>query len=282
MDIKETGADGIELGYKISLESLQRIKPLLQELKIPVSSVHNFCPLPDDGPSPRHPSNYYRLSALDDNERQRAVAWTKKAVDTAAELQAAVVVIHAGTVETGDDLCERMLKFCKQQQGNLQEFRQVRDRFLQLRRENQPVFFKAVRQSLSEILPYARQNGIKIGLETRYYPTEIPNFDEAGELLSLFHAQGLYYWHDVGHAEVNDRLGITPHLDFLNVYRDQTIGFHLHGVESVTDHLAPFTGDFDLTKVFPFFRPGHIKVIESHGQATREQISRAVARLKGL
>jgi hypothetical protein len=85
------------------------------------------------------------------------------------------------------------------------------------------------------------------------------------------------YWHDVGHGEVNSRLGITPHSEYFKDYEDKLIGFHLHGVKGLRDHIAPFDGDFDLkTAVYPYLKKEHIKVIESGSMASLDQIRSAV------
>ncbi len=280
--IKNLGLDAVELGYRVTHTDLENLIPLLKEFPMQVSSVHNFCPVPFDGPSPRHPSNYYRLSSIDEEERLRAVKWTQKAVDTACRVNASVVVIHAGTVEFADDISARLLKLCKQGQKDMQEFMALRDEFLAKRKKYRQPFIDAVVKSLNDVLAYARSKDIKIGLETRYYPTEIPNYAEIGELLGLFRGKGMYYWHDFGHAEVNERLGIAPHLDYLKSYSDQLIGFHIHGVRGLRDHQAPFDGDFDLNKLSSFINHGHIKVIESHAGATAEQLKNAVQRLVSL
>jgi hypothetical protein len=123
---------------------------------------------------------------------------------------------------------------------------------------------------------------VKIGLETRYYPVEIPNYEEVGCFLDSFHDQGMFYWHDVGHAEVGERLGICPHADYFRHYKDRMIGMHIHGVKGLRDHQAPFDGDFDLTTVMPFFNGDLINVIESHAIATKEQIQEAIQRFSPI
>jgi sugar phosphate isomerase/epimerase len=276
LEIKETGLNAVELGYKLTVPQLEQIVPLLKELNLNVSSVHNFCPLPDDHPSPRHPSNYYRLTALDEAERALAVRWTKTAVDTAVRVGAPVVVIHAGTVEMPDYLSEKLFKSYKVSNQGAGAFDQVRQKFIDQRKAARGPYMDAIIKSLTDVLSYAQDHDIKIGLETRYYPTEIPNDEEIGELLLKFHCRGLWYWHDVGHAEANDRLGIYDHQACLRRYADQLIGFHLHGVKILRDHHAPLEGDFDIKQVYPFIKKQHIKVIESHGSATLAQIRCAV------
>src|SRR5665213_3329505 len=51
------------------------------------------------------------------------------------------------------------------------------------------------------------------------------------------------YWHDVGHAEVLDRLGFIDRHDWLDTLGSRCIGAHLHDVSGIGDHSAP--GDDD-------------------------------------
>lgn len=274
--VKEAGLDAVELGYSLPQDYLKALIPQLQQDGIKVSSLHNFCPLPDDGPSPRHASNYYRLSGLDEDERRRAVQWTKNTVAMAVRVGAKAVVIHAGTVELKHDTSAQVLKLCKQGKQDVGEFHRLRDDLLAQRRKERGPFLDSLIKSMKDVLPYAQDKGIVIGLETRYYPTEIPNFDEIGELLDLFYRDGMSYWHDFGHAEVNSRLGISSHPDYFKKYQDRLAGFHIHGVKDLRDHQAPMEGDFDLTRYLPFIKAQHLKVIESHAPATAAQIKQAV------
>ncbi|OGX18527.1 MAG: hypothetical protein A2Y04_03355 [Omnitrophica WOR_2 bacterium GWC2_45_7] len=276
--IHDMGLNAIELDYNISREHLEEIRGLMKEMNLQVTSVHNFCPVPNDGPSERHISNYYRLSSLDKNERQKAVEWTKKTVDTAAGFGAQVVVIHAGTVESEDDRASAVFNLYKRGKRNTKEFLRERDGLLKQRQMLRDRHLNVLVKSLAQVVDYARKKKIRIGLENRYYPTEIPNFEEIGYLLGLFGGGGMGYWHDVGHAEMNERLGITAHLDYLNAYQDKLIGVHVHGMKGVRDHLAPFEGDLDLKKVLPFIKKKTLRVIETR-HASYGKMKAAVKKL---
>jgi len=278
-DIKKTGLDAIELGYRLRHDQLEPMIALVPEMKMTVASVHSFCPVPSDKPSPRHPSNHYRLSALDESERQSAVQWTRAAIDTAVRTGAKAVVIHAGMVETVHDISRQLIEMYKLGRNILPEFADMRAQLIKEREAAKGPFMDQVIKSIREFMPYAQEKNIKIGLETRYYPFEIPNHQEIGELLGLFEKQGMGYWHDMGHAEVNARLGLTPHMDYLNTYKDKLIGFHVHGVKILRDHHAPFAGDFDISLCFPFMK-GRINVIESHHYASSGDIKKAVKKLR--
>lgn len=278
-EIQETGIQNLELGYRLTRVQLEGIISLLKEFRLQVVSVHNFCPVPDDGPSPRHISNYYRLSSLDKSERQRAIQWTCHSIETACRVGARVVVIHAGTVELEADPSAKLFQLYQQGKKDSKEFHQLREQLRASRREKREPYIKVLVESLSEVMRYAKKKKINIGLETRYYPVEIPNCEEVGFFLDLFQNIGMFYWHDVGHAEVNQRLGLCPANGYLQQYKERLMGWHIHGVQGLKDHGAPFAGDFDLTTVMPFMKAGHIKVIESHGETSVAQIREAVKNL---
>ncbi|OGX23744.1 MAG: hypothetical protein A3D10_02680 [Omnitrophica WOR_2 bacterium RIFCSPHIGHO2_02_FULL_48_11] len=281
-DIKATGIRHLELGYRLTQPQVEALIPLLKKFKLKVSSVHNYCPLPFDGLSPRHSSNYYRLSALQREERELAIKWTNHSIDTALRVGAQAVVIHAGAIELEHDPSPQLFQMYREGKAKTPEFENLRSQLLKARQEKQKDYLKVLVESLKEVMAYAQKKNMKIGLETRYYPVEIPNIDEIGFFLDLFGKQGMSYWHDVGHGEVNERLGFASPLSYLKKYADRMIGWHIHGVKVLKDHHAPFDGDFDLQKVVPFMKKEHIKVIESHSLATAEQIKEAVKRLEKI
>ncbi|OGX34361.1 MAG: hypothetical protein A3C36_07635 [Omnitrophica WOR_2 bacterium RIFCSPHIGHO2_02_FULL_52_10] len=278
--VRDLGFDAVELSYKITADQLKEAEKYLRPTGLKVSSIHNFCPTPDDGPSERHLSNYYRLSAVDEQERRQAVKWTKVAVDTARRVGAGVVVIHAGTLEHEDVRSPGLFDLYTGGQKDSAAFKAERKRMLALRAGKKGPYMAALERSLRELIPYSLSQKITIGLETRYYPLEIPDFDEIGYFLNLFGEREMGYWHDVGHAEINSRLGIKPHKAFLETYKDRLIGVHLHGIKGKKDHLAPFEGDMDLNAFLPFFNEHVIKVVESKSFADDEMMRAAVARLK--
>jgi len=278
--IKELGFDAVELSYKVTDEQLKDAESVLGDLNLKVSSIHNFCPTPNDEPSERHLSNYYRLSSIDEHERQQAIKWTNIAVDTAERVGAGVVVIHAGTLDFEDERSPQLFELFVNGQKDSEAFSIERDRVLTLREAKKGPYIDALVKSLSEVMDYSQSKNITIGLETRYYPIEIPNFEEIGYFLNIFEQQGMRYWHDVGHADMNDRLGIKAHKDFLEAYKDKLVGVHLHGIEGRRDHLAPFEGDMNLDEYLPYFGPDVIRVVESKPFASADLIKEAVAKLK--
>ena len=277
-EIQRLGLNTIELGYTLTDQQVREILPLLGELGMQVSSIHNFCPVPSDGSSSRHPSNYYRLSSIDEEERKKAVEWTQKTIDLSRHVGSPVVIIHAGTIEIKNDPIKDIQKLFKEGKSKTTDFANLIKGMLKDRQQAKPHYMQALIKSLEEVCRYAQEKDISIGLETRYYPTEMPNFEEIGFLLNRFADKGMFYWHDVGHAEVTEKFGIRPHLDFLKTYGKHMIGMHIHGMEGLRDHKAPFTGDLDFEKVRPYLHAKLIKVIEAR-YATFDELKIAVGKL---
>ncbi len=278
--IKDLGFDAVELSYKLTQKQLDEMEVLLPQMDIKVSSIHNFCPQPNDEPSPRHLSNYYRLSSVDEHERQQAVKWTKIAVDTAKRNKARVVVIHAGTLDFEDERSPKLFKLYVEGKKETVDFEKERERILTLRAEKKAPHIEALEKSLKALTDYAKLHNIIIGLETRYYPIEIPNFEEIGYFLNMFDASVMGYWHDFGHAEMNGRLGIRAHKEFLDTYKERLVGVHIHGMKGRRDHLAPFEGDMDFNPFQIYLSNDIIKVVESKPFAAMDLMKEAVDKLK--
>jgi len=276
--IKGFGINSIELGYTHSYDQLKQIEDLLEPMQMTVNSIHNFCPLPNDEPSKRHPSNYYRLSSLDAHECEKAIEWTNACVDTAARVNAGFVVIHAGTLELEEDPSVVMLDLFKQGQYEVSKAQDLIEQFKKIRKEKAGPYIEVLDKSLETVCDYAKSKNVKIGLETRYYPIEMPNFDEIEYFLNRLDNEAIGYWHDVGHAEINSRLGLVDHEDFLKKYGEKMIGVHLHGMKVWRDHLAPYDGDMDIEKYLPYFKGDMIKVIEAR-YADAAQVQNGVEKL---
>jgi sugar phosphate isomerase/epimerase len=120
----------------------------------------------------------------------------------------------------------------------------------------------AVLLSLEKLNKEAEKRGVFLGIENRYHFHEIPNFEEIGIILKTFQGGQIRYWHDSGHAQVQENLGILSHNDLLEGYSDQIIGIHLHDVRGYEDHLAPGQGEIDYQKIKSFLNSSIIKILE--------------------
>ena len=89
------GFDALELGFRTMPEQIAGFKSRLD--RMPVDSVHAYCPVPIGAPS-GHPE-LHQLAHPDEEERALARLLLKQTIACAVELGAKVVVTHAGYAE---------------------------------------------------------------------------------------------------------------------------------------------------------------------------------------
>jgi len=229
----------------------------LLHASLPVSSVH--CPCPNI--SPRTTTGIASLSSIHEVERLEAVAAAKRTIDLAVKLGAKAVVLHLGEVALSDDSQERLGQLYHN--GICGDGRKALvHQLLSERKRKALPFVNAATESLLELSYYAKEKGVAIGLETRFYLHEIPDIIEMEQLLCLINSDSVGYWHDVGHAEVQQRLGIASHREWLTRFSDRTIGVHLHDVRGLQDHLTPGQGEVHWQLLVQHLPSNIIKVCE--------------------
>lgn len=277
-EIKAAGFGTVELGFMTTQRMAEDILAIKKRGLIKISSLHNICPLPEDVAPEEASPDYYSLASPDVEERALAVAVTKNTIDWASRLGAAAVVLHAGRVQIKDGT--RDLASLVTDRARFDDFKSY---MIKDRRDNKGDYLANVIKSLQELVPYAKERDISLGLENRYYYREIPIFEEFQEIFSHFKYWDLYYWHDVGHAEVFERLGLCRHKDLLETFADRLLGVHLHDIiGAMGDHRPPGSGTFNFNILRPYLQKDTIKVMEAHQPATIDEIRRAAEYLNHI
>lgn len=277
-EIREVGFNSVELNFSLTAAMVDEIFALKRSGEITVTSLHNMCPLPAEIDRKKPSPDYYSLSSEDEIERKRAVAIACITIDNAVRFGSRAVVLHAGRVDCKDRTRELAALVSENK-----DFVALRDEMIAERQKNANASLANVIRSLEDIVSHARKAGVSIGIENRYYYREIPIFTEFEEIFRHFSTGELYYWHDVGHAEVFDRLGIYRHTALLNKFSDRLLGIHLHDIIGpIDDHKAPGQGTFDFSMLRKYLTPDTIKVLEVHQPVTAGEIHSGVAFLKDV
>jgi len=277
-EIRGIGFDTIELGFSLTRKIVEEILSLKEAELIKVSSLHNMCPLPDEIEPARSSPDYYSLASIDECERRRAISVVKNTVLYAGRFDARAVILHTGRVEMKDRTRELAALLDQGERYNI-----LKDEMVEERRIKSRPHIDNLLKSLKEVIPYALESGVKTAIETRYYYREIPLMEEFEEIFSHFKPGELFYWHDAGHAEVFERLGLARHKEFLEKFSNRLIGIHLHDIiDHIKDHNAPGAGTFDFNILKPYMRKDTIKVIEAHKPATADDILRGVEYLERI
>jgi len=270
-EISQLGFKAIELSFNLSSEMVDKIAVSARKLKINIESLHNYCPIPDGLSRKQALPDYYSLASLDKEERFLAVKYAKRSIDTASRLGAKVVILHCGRVEV-PDYTRQLINLYNQGKNDSAEFLKIKERMARERAFEAKKFLAQSLISIEELNAYAQIKGVFLGIETRFYYREIPNINEIGVIFDKFSNSQVYYWHDIGHAQLMENLGLVSHRDFLEQYGRRMIGVHLHDIMGCQDHLAPLQGQIDFTILKPYLKKNTLKVIEAHQAATAEQL----------
>ena len=162
------------------------------------------------------------------------------------------------------------------------EFVQYKEEMVRERKQKSSPYLIKTTQSLAEISEYAEKKGIILGIETRYYYQEIPSFDEFEILFSEIDSPAVFYWHDIGHAQAIETLGLGKHDLLLRQQAKRMAGMHIHDIEGMDDHRAPLAGGFSFERILPYVASNTIQVLEFRPTATPELIQKGLIHLEEL
>ena len=267
-EIADFGFDGVELSW-INEERFAKMKGL----KLKVGSVHSYMPEPMQIKEGRWRNDVYRLTALDEEERKAAVACTLKTLEVSAGYGAKAVVVHLGIPEGYVQRSSTLFELFAAGKMDSEEFVKIRAEIMEERDLRKDKYFDLGLKSLEKINTFASRLKLKIGVETRFHYEELPGIPEFEFIFREFRGGSLGYWHDIGHAESQEKLGFLPHDSYLNALKGDLIGMHIHDMKGLSDHMAPGTGELKYNKYIDMFKDSAIlKVFEVHPFNTKEQV----------
>ena len=112
--------------------------------------------------------------------------------------------------------------------------------------------------SLDTLLPRFERAGVTLCLENL---PSVETFPDAREMIMLkerFPTPFLAYWHDMGHGQVRECLGLENHLVTAQSLLSITGGIHIHDANPpMNDHLLPGKGMIDWN-AFSFYGSAEI------------------------
>jgi sugar phosphate isomerase/epimerase len=274
--VRRMGFGEIEINYTVDPRGLEE---LLADGDGAYPSFHS--PVPRVKAGDGRWSDELNLASLDEEERRQAVAAAITTLDWAAKVGAGRVVVHLGAVGSHMLPAERQLRqLFDAGQINTYGGELLRADCRRQRAEAAPAHLAAAKSSLRELADRAAGLGIALGLENRYHYHEIPHPDEAKELLADYPPNVVGFWHDMGHAEVLDRLQLIDKHRWLTELGDRCLGVHLHDVVGLKDHQAPGQGDADWEYIVQHLPPTALRVCEINQHTPEEQVATAIPYLR--
>ncbi len=277
-EIKSFGFSSIELDFTLSTKKVDRIKELVKQDKIKVSSLHNFCPFPDDYEGKYRSPNIYNFASENPSERALAIKNTCRTIDYAVDLGAKAIVTHCGEFPVKNRTND-MIYMLEQNKKDSVKFSKLK---FELFKELEPFkkeFLQYVLLTLDKINEYAVKKGILVGIENRYHAHEIPDIEDSVLLLNQLSGGNIRYWHDVGHAQMMENLDIFYHEEYVNVFKKNILGIHIHDIIRSSDHRAPGTGIFDFNRIDDFLNQDIIKVLEVHHPTSPSELKNGISQL---
>ena len=251
----ELGFDGLELGFNTSDFQVKGIRSRLDRL--PVGSVHAFCPVPLSAPH-GYPE-LYLLADADDAARGLASVHVKKNVVFAASMGADAVVLHAGRV-----MCRGFFRG-----GDMK-------RRVKRGRKRIDVF----KRELEKLVPELEKNKVTLGLENLPYlegfPAEWEIKDVVGDWVKP--------WLDTGHAFVAQERKWREAAEKLTgaITSVLPVGLHINDSQGGDDHLPPGEGKVDFAALKPVAEQARHLVFEPHAEVAEEALRKGLAHLKSL
>jgi sugar phosphate isomerase/epimerase len=279
-EIRELGFAYAELSHGVSISLMPGILAAVGAGEIKISSLHNFCPLPM-GVTHAAP-NLYEFSADKDYERDLAIRHTLKTFDFAGLVQAPAVVLHLGSMEL-KDYTGRLCDLLERDRTPTPRFQKLRAEAIAKREVTKGKYVAHTNETLRKLLPEAEKRGLKLGCENRQALEEIPLESDFVSFFREFPSPNVVYWHDVGHAQIKENLGLIRHVAHLESLASRLLGFHVHDVQFPDrDHAAPGTGTIDFAALKPFVKPEHIKVFELSPALPVEAVRSGIAHVKKI
>lgn len=201
------------------------------------------------------------LTSLDEGRRRGAVAITGHTLEQAATYGASVIIVHAGQTGADPRLAAKLQALYLDHSIDAPEAQATREQLAAEIARDRQAHLEALWRSLDELVPAAQARSLVLGLENRPRP-EIPSWEDMGEILARYPDSHLGYWHDTGHAQLQEDLGFTFHSAWLSAFRSRLVGLHLHDEVGLVVHRAPGAGCVNWAELIPLVADQVLRTIE--------------------
>ena len=272
------GFDGLELGYALAPDLAGGLRRRQNSGDIAIVSVHAYCPVPLEAPG-GHPE-LHLLADPEEDARMLALLHMTRTLQFAAEMRAGAVVVHAGRVP----MRASQHKITALRQDGITggwRYRWIARRLAGGRERGIEARMSTLRRSLDHLLPLFERAGITLCLENLPSWNALPNAREMEALADEFSGSPLRYWHDLGHGQIRELIGLEEHFPAARRLLPLTRGIHIHDVDAgLRDHLAPGKGAMDFSRFAFYGGADTIRVLEPGSEVTPGDLQQGLATIK--
>ncbi|MBO7308985.1 MAG: sugar phosphate isomerase/epimerase [Kiritimatiellae bacterium] len=286
----ELGFAALELGFNTTQDQLAGFLKRLDQ--IPVESVHAFCPVPLSAPdgSPE----LYSLASPDENERAMARIYLLKTIDTASDMGAKSIVLHAGRIplatffskKRDSHLLRETLIAAKGDTLN-PKYRKVLNSALSARNKRAAKITDIFLRELESIEPVLEKRSLALALENLPFLEGYPNEVETLDIVTRLSGSRVFAWFDTGHHRVREMHGwidddakeALEKLEEISLVR----GMHINDVKDYyDDHFAPGGGGVDFTALSSMAEKAEHIVFEPKSHVSEENLSKSISSISSI
>lgn len=260
--LKALGFDSIALSRHLTLEQVEQLKPMLKEIGQNVPCViQNFCPILPGTAQSEADNDKILLSSLDNDERKEAIRRTIQTMELAIDMEIQTVILRLGEVDTYDRsyLMKELYEYGERE---FEAFNKKVTEATEWRKRKETKHHDAVLRSLDKLNECALRMELNIAIENRPQYYMIPNFDEIGLFFDEFYGSPMRYWHNVGHAALQEKLGQCWSKKWMETYEEHLIGVTVHDLQDLNPYHPPGNGDLDWEEILPQIPAAITTVVE--------------------
>lgn len=274
--VADLGFSHVELSHNIPGSLIPGILKGVAEGIIRISSVHNFCPLPE-GYAKASP-NLYKPSSWKITERRAWLKHSLASLNFAEKVGALALVCHLGSVEFFFSNPVNQLQQIARQASTLAlsenaAYQKVFKETLESIYKKEAKALARVKTCLEPLLAQAEKKGIMIGVENREGLLELPTERQLLPFIQSFANPYIGYWHDAGHAQIKAQHSLLEPSKHLAKLSSRLVGFHLHDTSAQgVDHQAIGSGTVDFKQLSSYIKPHHLVVLEFSPKVSQEEV----------
>lgn len=284
------GFEALELGFNTTDAQLSGFIKRLDQ--IPIESVHAFCPVPLSAPdgSPE----LYSLASIDENERAMAKIYLLKTIETASDLGAKTVVLHAGRIPLStffskkrDSLFLRERLLAANGDVLDPKYRKVLNAALSVRNRRAAKIIGIFLRELESIIPVLEKRSIALALENLPFLEGYPNEVETLEILTGLSGSPVFAWYDTGHHRVRQMHGWIDDAAQKALEKlekgSHIRGMHINDVKDYhDDHFAPGGGSVDFASLSSMAAKAEHVVFEPKSHVSEENLSKSISSISSI
>ncbi len=271
---RELGFARFELNHQIPPEVLRQI----DIDRFSIGSLHDPCPAFIHAKVLEQTD--IQITSLDEERRRKGVDVVKGTIDQACRMGCRMVVIHPGRIICDHSMDEQLRGLYRAGSKGTPDYEELRKKVIADRASRSAPHLEKCLESLREIVTFATDTGVMLGLENRFHFYELPVFDEMQAMLNEFRQPWVGWQFDIGHLQVHDQLGLLTMKDWLEQFSRRIVGLHWHDVIGIQDHQAPGTGEVDFAMLAKFLPPDCYHTLEVDKALSREAVSRGLNHLE--